>query len=151
MAAMSTIIAASALAVTAGGTYMNIKQGQNAAAAQRDAQAFQQKQANLQNARTQRDAVRQARMAYAQSQQAAENQGVAGSSASQGGLGSIASQLGDNLSFLDQYGFYSDQASRALGRANKASASADMWGGVANVGMSVFGNSDRIANVFSGR
>lgn len=143
-------ISLAALTITAVGTATSISSGRRAAAAQREATAFQQKQANLQNARTQRDTIRQARMAWAQAQQAAENQGVSGSSSSQGGLGSIASQLNDNLSFLDQYGFYSDQASRALGRANKASASADMWGSIANTGMTVFNNSDRIRNVFSG-
>ena len=144
------LIAATALTISAVGTANSISSSKKSAKAQREAAAFQQKQANLQNARTQRDAVRQARMAYAQAQQAAENQNVSSSSASQGGLGSIASQLGDNLSFLDQYGFYSDQASQALGRANKAQASADMWGTIGNAGMTVFSNADRIKSVFGG-
>lgn len=95
------------------------KAGEKSAAEQRTAAEFQQKQVNLQNARNKRDAVREARMAYGTAQNAAANQGVSASSGSQGGLSSIAAQAADNISFLDQYGFFSDQASKALGRASK--------------------------------
>lgn len=148
MAVLSTVIAGAALATAAVGTAESIKQGRRAASAQREASAMQQKQADLQNARQKRDAIREARLAYGRTTNAAANQGVSGSSGSQGGLSSITSQLGDNISFLDQYGFFSDQASRALGRANQATARANAAGSIANLGFQVAGNASGIANVF---
>lgn len=100
------------------------KAGEKSAAEQRKAAEFQQKQVNLQNARAKRDAVREARMAYGTAQNAAANQGVSASSGSQGGLSSIAAQAADNISFLDQYGFFSDQASKALGNASRQDSKA---------------------------
>lgn len=97
--------------------YKAYKAGEKSAAEQRKAAEFQQKQVNLQNARAKRDAVREARMAYGTAQNAAANQGVSASSGSMGGLSSIAAQAADNVSFLDQYGVFSDQASKALGNA----------------------------------
>ena len=151
MAAISTIIAGAALATAAVGTAVNIKASKQQAAASREAASFQNKQANLQNARQKRDAVRAARLSFGQATQTAANQGVSSSSGSMGGLSSITSQAGDSISFLDQYGFYSDQASSALGRANAAGARANTAGSIANLGMTVFSNSSGIANVFGGR
>lgn len=148
MAAISTLIAAASLAVAATGTYIGLKSAQASAQASRQASAFQQKQANLQNARQKRDAVREARLAYGQAQNTAANQGVSGSSGSTGGLSSIAAQASDNVSFLDQYGFFSDQASKALGRANSAQASASTAGAVAGLGLQVFSNANALAKPF---
>lgn len=148
MAAISTIIAGAALATAAVGTGVQIQQGKKAASAQRDAAGIQLKQSKLQEARQKRDAVRQARLAYGQAQNSAANQGVSASSASLGGLASIGSQASDNVSFLDQYGFYSDQASKALGKANQAGANADAAGSIAGLGFTVFNNSSGIAKVF---
>jgi BRCT domain type II-containing protein len=90
-----------------------------AAGFEREAAALQQKQVNLQNARAKRDAVREARLAFGTAQNAAANQGVSGSSSSMGGLSSITSQVSDNISFLDKFGLYSDQAATALGNASR--------------------------------
>lgn len=105
--------------------------------AQERATDFERQKAMLQSTRQRLDAIRTARAAYATVQQAAENQGVASSSAAQGGQASIVSQMGANLSFLDQYGFMSDQASRYLGKAQKAQNSANMWGAISNFGFQV--------------
>lgn len=148
MAALSTAIAVAGLGVAAVGTVQANNNAKKQVAAQNEANKIQRQQANLQAARQKREAIRTARLAYAASQQNAENQGVAGSSASLGGLGSITSQLNDNLSFLDQWNTLSDQASIQLGKANAAGANAQMWNSVAGAGMTVFGNSDRIAGIF---
>lgn len=148
MAAISTIIAGAALGVTAVGTVAQVKQQKKQTQLQQQANEFQQKQANLQMARSKRDAVREARLAYGAAQNSAANQGVSDSSGSQGGLSSISSQAADNVSFLDQYGFYSDQASALLGKANMAAGRAATAGSVAGLGMSVFNNANGIARVF---
>ena len=148
MAAISTIVAGAALATAAVGTAVSVKNGKESAKYQREAAEFQQKQANLQNARSKRDAVREARLAYGSAQNTAANQGVSGSSSSMGGLSSIAAQASDNISFLDQYGFYSDQASKAIGKANAAQTRAGTAGSIANLGFQVAGNAQGLTNTF---
>lgn len=148
MAALTTIIAGAALATAAVGTASSIKNGKASAKYQREAAAFQEKQANLQNARNKRDAVREALLAYGTAQNTAANQGVSAASGSQGGLSSIAAQAKDNVSFLDQYGFYSDQASKAIGRSNAAQSRANTGASIANLGFQVAGNAAGIANTF---
>lgn len=147
--ALATAIAIGATAIAGVSAYNQNRYARSAARAQREASVFQQKQANLQNARAKRDAVRSARLSYAQAQNAAATQGVSDSSSSQGGLASITSQVGDNVSFLDQYGFYSDQAGKALGRANMQATNANTWQAVGNLAMNVAGNASSIANVFA--
>lgn len=148
MAVLSTAIAAAGLALGVGGAITGNKKQKQSAGYQREAAGYQQKQANLQNARAKRDAVREARMAYGQAQNAAANQGVSGSSSSLGGLSSIAAQARDNVSFLDKYGFLSDQASTALGKAGVAQSQANTYGAISNLGFTAFGNAEGIANTF---
>lgn len=106
---------------------------------------------NLQSARERRDAIKASRLAYAQASQNAENQGASFTSSSEGGLGSIQSQLAGNLSFLDQYNTLTDQASVQIGIANRynsRAATADAIGGLANT---VFSNSSTISKVWNGK
>lgn len=63
----------------------------------------------------------------------AENQGASSTSSSEGGLGSITSQLNSNLSFLDQYNGLSDMASVALGKAAQHQQNAAGWNVAANL------------------
>lgn len=137
------IIAAGAAVVGAGaavvGTINANRNARQANQQQQQALQFQRQQQQLQSTRQRIDAIRSARDSYARVQQAAENQGVAASSVAAGGTGSIVSQLGSNLSFLDKYDFLSDQASRALGKAMEYEGRASMWGSIANFGFQVFG------------
>ena len=148
--ALMTAIAIGATAIAGVSAYNSNRYARSSARAQREAADFQQKQANLQNARSKRDAVRSARMSYASAQNAAANQGVMDSSSSMGGLSSITSQVRDNVSFLDQYGFYSDMAGKALGRANEQTMNANTWQSVGALAQTVAMNSSSIANVFGG-
>ena len=109
---------AASVAVSGAGAYSANQNQRRAVSAQNEANRIQQEQANLQSARQQRDAIRQARLARARATNAAATQGALGSSGSLGGLASIQSQLGSNLSFLDTYNQLSDQATTQLGRAN---------------------------------
>jgi hypothetical protein len=137
-------IAIGSLAVAAVGTGYSIYQGERASKQAKKATQLQRQASDLQAVRQKRDAVRQARLAYAQAQAAAENQNVSSSSAAQGGQGSIVSQLQDNLSFLDQYGFFQDQASRALGKAQTYEKSSRMAAQVSGAALNIFQNSDDI-------
>ena len=56
----------------------------------------------------------------------------------EGGAGSIFSQTSGNLSFLDQYGYFSDQATIHLQKSANATAKAGMWQAVAGLGAQVY-------------
>ena len=145
MAAVSTIIAGASLAVGAASVVSANRNAKKAVAAQNEALDFQRKQSDLAAARQRRDAIRAARQSFAQAQAAAANQGVMDSSSSVGGLESIKSQIGSETSFLDQYNFFSDQASQALGRANVYESRARTGSQLASLGWQGFMNADSIA------
>lgn len=112
------------------GTIFGGSQQRKANQLQRQSMEMQRQMNDLQAGRQKREAIRAARIARAQSAQAAENQGVALSSVAQGAVGSIMSQLGDNLSFLDQYNTLADRAMQydimAQKRIAKARTAADL-------------------------
>ena len=132
------IIAAVGVGVAAVGTVASIKNQKKMLKEQQKATRFERQKNQLQNTRQKIEAVRQTRLALGQATQNAENQGVAFSSSAQGGQGSIVSQGNANLSFLDQYGFLTDQAQDALGRAATYQSNASMWSSVAGLGSSMF-------------
>ena len=138
MPAALPFIAAAAVATTVVSTGYSIYAGERANKFAKKAAKTEQARNDLQAARGRRDAIRDARAAYASAQQSAENQGVAQSSSAIGGQASIASQLNSNLSFLDQFKFYTDQTSAALGKAQT-------WGNRANTADKIAGAS---ASVF---
>jgi regulator of protease activity HflC (stomatin/prohibitin superfamily) len=152
-------VAIASLAVAGVGTAVSIAQNskanslaQQANAQQQQATTAQRQMNDLQAARQRRDAIRQARIAAANAEQTGESQGSAASSSAIGGQGSIQSQLGSNLSFLDQYNHLADQASIALGNASNltfqehsAERSASNYGQIASLGMTVFANSPNIS------
>jgi len=142
-------IPAIALGVAAVGTGVSIYSAAKQAKYNKQAVQIQRQQAALQDARSKRDTIRQARISFAQAQSAAENQGASGTSSAQGGQGSIVSQLSDNLSFLDQYGLMTDQAQRALGKANSAGSLGKIGGDLAGFGMTVYANAPRISATVS--
>lgn len=137
------------IATAAVSTGASIYEGQQAQKQQQKALDLQKQQGDLQQQQQQRAAIRQSRIAYANAQSAAENQGVADSSSAIGGQGSIESQLSGNLSFLDTMGGLSDQASDALGKAAAFKQNASDWGQVASTGVFAAENSTKISNGIS--
>lgn len=145
---MPVALAVAGLAVATVGTGYSIYAGERANKASKKATKIEQQRNSLAEARQKRDAVRAARQSYAQAQATAENQGVSSSSAASGGQSSIVSQVSGEISFLDQYGFLSDQASKQLGKAQSWRNSANMGEAIAGVGMTVFSNANDISKVF---
>lgn len=83
-------------------------------AAERDmarARKAQDRIRQIKEARERRRAIREARMQRAKVEQGAVASGAQGSSSVTTGVGSITSQLGANLSFLDQVGALQQQTS----------------------------------------
>lgn len=125
--------AASLAATAAGGalqTYGQMK-----------AQGAERQMQQLQLQRQQNEIIRQSRISFAGAKNAAANQGAGDTSSAQGGQGSILSQMGGNLSFLDDY----------TNVANKAT-SGNMFAGLGQslerTGSYVFGSQNRIGNIF---
>lgn len=137
---IETILAVTAIAATGASVYSS----QQAAGSQRKAMRIQRRQAALQEAKQKRELVRQGRISAATAASNAENQGVAGSSSAQGGVGSIISQVGSNMSFLDQYGKLSDQITGQNMSAAKYGAQAQLFGDVADLAMMGAQNPDAV-------
>lgn len=132
---MASILLATAVAATAGSIYSS----NQAAKQQKKANALQRKQSELSAQRARIDEIRKGRLAHAAAAVNAVGQGVDYSSGAAGGQGSIISQSLSNLSFLDQSNRISDQASEALGKAIKYGNYAQMFGGVANLSLTLMG------------
>lgn len=116
-------------AVIVGSTILQHRQQRKAARAERSRIAAQQKIEQANRQRAARNQVREARQQRAKAQAEAvalQGQGTVATPSSSvfGATGSIGSQLGYNLSFLDTTGALSDQASafasEAVGRRSKA-------------------------------
>lgn len=137
-----------AAVATVAATGYSIYAGERANSQNKKARQAEVARNNLAAARQRRDAIKDARRASADAVQASETQGVSMSSSAVGGQASIASQLSGNLSFLDQYKFFSDQASAALGSAATFRARAQTADSIAAIGVAAFNNSDRIQNFF---
>jgi len=107
------------LAVTAASSVGSIYASSKASSAQAKASKAGQRQQALQAAVARRREIAQGREAAAKAVQAGENQGAAGSSGVQGGVGSLKTQLNANLSFLDRSNQDADIASGFLAQAGK--------------------------------
>lgn len=127
-------IAAVGTAIAIGGAVGQMSAASKQAKAAKKANRFERQKNELQSARQKMEAVREGRRSAATAAQNAENQGVAGSSIGQGGVGSIISQTNSNLSFLDRYGYMSDQASKFLQKSADYQAKGQMWGAIAGIG-----------------
>lgn len=139
------VIAGIGVVVAGVGTYEQIKYQQRQAKEAKKANKFQRQMSELQSARQRIDAVRQGRQAQAVAMQQSANQGAEGSSIGQGGAASIYSQTASNLSFLGQYGFFSDQATEALQRSANAGAKSSLWGSIAGIGKEIYSASGGIS------
>ena len=109
---------------TVGGTIASVS-------AQRSASRAQQRQETLSTRRSQRAAVREAQIRRAQTLASAQGFGALDGSGVAGGTSSLSSQLGEALGFSTQMSGISHQI-------NKYRTQADFWGGVSNLGGSLF-------------
>lgn len=108
---------------------------------QMKAQGAAREQQRLQQDRQTTDTIRASRIAYANASNNAAGSGTTNTSSAEGGQGAIESQLGSNLSFLKQYGDYSNQESKGMMFAGAGQAAA-------RAGSAIFANSSRIDKIF---
>ena len=147
VAAVGSVIGAGAAVV---GTINSAKAANRANAATQESMKYQRQMDNYKAARERVQAIRSARLAAGTSLQSAANQGAMNTSASIGSMGSIASQLNSNLSFLDTNNKLSDMASQKLGEAAQHRASAELWGSIAGAGSSLFNISGGVGAIKTG-
>jgi hypothetical protein len=132
------IAAGIAAAATVVGTVATIG-AQNKANNLAKQQFTYEKQLNQNNAtRQRRDAIRAARMTQGSIVQTGNNQGAADTSSALGGLGSIQSQLDDNLSFMDTNTTLANKATDLGEERQSAMANAGNWAAISSLGMQVF-------------
>lgn len=152
--AVSAIVVGAA-AVGAGASISSMQNQKKAAREQRRAAELQRQRDRAAQQRQRAAAIRETRLAAARASQAAANQGVAGSSGAQGGVGSIISQGTANISFLDQGIRVGDQISERLGRAaqyRQRAQTAQAVGQLAGQVVGAFPNTtaDLVDRVFGG-
>ena len=128
-------LTAVAVGVGAASTIHSIQQQKKSAKNQKKAQQAQQRIQEVKAARERRKQVREAQVAQAQVEAGAQASGVTQTSAAVGGAGSIQTQLGSNLSFLDQVGELTQQTSIFNQRAASASSRAATSQAVAGLGL----------------
>ena len=133
MSALVTALTVSAVALV-GGAIESRKAGK----AQRQSMEIQQRQADIQAARSRYATVRQSRMTRGAMEQAAVSQGVSGSSgilgAAAGLQAATASELGTSLTLQG----LSQQATAANQAASSAQSNAAIWGTVGGLSGSIF-------------
>lgn len=150
--ATATILAGASLALAAGGAYMNYRQQRAVSKAQEDASEEAKKiQDEQEAANTQahiaevRQQVREARIRQAQILQSAENTGSSQSSGELGAIGSVGTQLrnnvGTNLGAMDRAGRIT-ASNRRIADLQSSAAQYQMmggiYGGLSNLGGSLF-------------
>lgn len=136
--AVFTAIAIGALAVAAAGTVYSARQQKKAAAQSRRAQAAEQRRADIAAARERRGAIRNSRVMRASIEAQAAGTGLLGSSSFSAATSNVQGRTNENLSFLDQTGALSAQASEANIAASRYASRANTGQAVANLGGQAF-------------
>lgn len=118
--------------------------------AQRRQGAAQLRMQNIEMQRQRIAQVREARAKRAQILAASESAGVAGGSGEAGGIGSIQSQLGANLSFLDTAQASQQYQFKQGVKSADAQADAAMWGAIGSLSGTVFAAAGGPSTAFGG-
>lgn len=154
MAVFSTI-AAVAVGVSAAATvYSSNKQAKatkQAAAAQREATAAQGRASSVEAQRARIQQVREARIRRAQVLSSGTNAGLGtGTSGIGGAVGSIASQMGENIGTINQQQTFAQETSAALQQSADYQVKAQKWQMIGNFSKSIFNQAGGFTTIFGG-
>lgn len=139
MAALTTIIAAGGLAVSAGSAVMQSKGAKKSATAQREAGEAQSRAASVEAQQARITQVREARIRRGQVTAAGTNSGLdTGTSGIGGAVGSISSQMGSNIGNINQQETFAQETSAALQRSADAQVEGQKWQQIGNFSQSIF-------------
>lgn len=139
---VATILAIASLVVAAGSAYVAHKDSVAAARAQRQASQTAQAQNVVAQQAQIRDQVRQDRIRRAQIMQASANTGTLGSSGELGGIASLDSQTGANISGINTTANTQSAISGFQNQAQSELQKAETWSSVGQLASSSF-------NIFS--
>lgn len=146
MAALTTILAATAVV----GTAYNISKSQEAASAQRQAARTQQRMQAAQATRERRGAIRQALIARSTMQAEAAGMGLLGTSAYGGGRGSLGAQLGANLGYGSMMSGLGRQYTGFTAQAATYQSQAAMGSAISGLAMQALPYADQIGSFAKG-
>lgn len=151
MAAFTTLLAIGSLATTAYSVSEQSKAAKKSASAQRDASAAQGRASAVeaQQARTQQ--IREARIRRGQVVSAAEGSGLGtGTSGIGGAVGSISSQMGQNIGTINQQQTFATETSVALQKSADAQVDQQKWQQIGNFSQSIFSQAGGMTTIFGG-
>lgn len=134
---LAYIAAAGATVSAVSGVQSAKEQRKAGAAAQRQYQAEQRK-AEIQNIRSVRQQIREARLAQAAMTNVAAQTGGVGSSALAGGVSSVGTQLAGNLNYMQEIARENTAISTAAAEGAQAMSNAAMYGAVGQLSGTIF-------------
>lgn len=136
--------------LAAASTAAQIDQSNRARRASKAMSAAEQRRADIENVYKTRQAVRQARLAQGSMINQAALTGGMGSSGLAGGVSSVASQLGGNLSFMDAVARENNVIIGTGNTVNKAQTNAAVWGQIGKMSGTIFSPTIKAGGVRSG-
>lgn len=147
MAAISTLIGAVGLGLSAVGTVTQMQAAKAASRAEQRAEELRQRQMELETQRQRRGVVRQALRARSAGLIAGSDQGALNGSGVAGALGGISSQTAGNLQGINQgyelgQGMFAANVDRA-----KAGEMASFGAGLGSLGGAIFSNAGTLGNI----
>ena len=151
MAALTTILAAGALAVSAGSAVAQSSAAKKQAKAQGEASDAQGRAANVEAQQARIAQVREARIRRGQVVASGTNAGMGvGTSGIGGATGSISSQMGSNIGSINQQQTFADETSAALQKSTDAGVKMQTWQQIGNFSQSIFNQSGGFTTIFGG-
>lgn len=135
---IATIATIAGAAAGVGGTAFSVVQGRAANKEQRKTRRLQEQRQQLEERRRVRRNIREQRIARAQALNVAGQVGAQDSSAVQGGVGSLSSQLGSNLGFGSRQAQFNQLISTSSQRAADLQSSANLGAGIGSFGLNLF-------------
>lgn len=142
------IVPIAMMAISAIGTGVSIAQQSKAAEAQKEAAQQENNLASLENRKARIKAVREARIARAQTIAQGEASGALGSSGVAGGTSSIQSQLGSNIGFANQREAFSQNIAGLQNKAISAQNKANTFGTIGQFAGTVFNQMGGFDTIF---
>jgi hypothetical protein len=147
MAAISTILLATAAVGTGYSAYEQREAGKQQKRASEQQFAASQRRADIENVRSMREAVRRERLAKAQMENTGYQMGGAGGSALAGGVSSIASQTASNVQYVGQIAAQNTAMGQAQLMGAQASADQAIWGAVGQLSGTIFSSAGGVKGV----
>lgn len=151
VAAVAFATAAVSAAATVYSANKQAKATKQAAAAQREATAAQGRSASVEAQRARIAQVREARIRRAQVLSAGTNAGLgAGTSGIGGAVGSISTQMAENIGTIGQQETFAQETSAALQRSADYQLKAQKWQTIGNFSQSIFNKAGGFTTIFGG-